>query len=33
MENIREAVCCVLEVMKEKGAKPESNIQVLDLAV
>jgi predicted RNase H-like HicB family nuclease len=33
MENVREAVCGVLEVMKEKGTKPESNIQVLDLAV
>jgi predicted RNase H-like HicB family nuclease len=33
MENVREAICGVLEVMKEKGTKPESNIQVLDLAV
>ncbi len=33
MENIREAVSGVLEVMKANGTEPESNIQVLDLAV
>jgi len=33
MENVREAVSGVLEVMKTNGTKPESNIQVLDLAV
>jgi predicted RNase H-like HicB family nuclease len=33
MENIREAITGVLEVMKEQGQKPETNIQILDLAV
>jgi predicted RNase H-like HicB family nuclease len=33
MENVREAITGVLEVMKTNGTKPESNIQVLDLAV
>jgi predicted RNase H-like HicB family nuclease len=33
MENIREAVSGVLEVMEANGTKPESNIQILDLAV
>jgi predicted RNase H-like HicB family nuclease len=33
MENIREAITGVLEVMKEQGKSPESNIQILDIAV
>jgi predicted RNase H-like HicB family nuclease len=31
MENIREAIAGVLEVMRARGTKPESNIQILDL--
>ena len=31
--NIREAVEGVLAVMKEHGGQPESNIQILDIAV
>jgi predicted RNase H-like HicB family nuclease len=33
MENVREAIGGVLEVMREQGKQPESNIQVLDVAV
>ena len=33
MENVREAITGVLEVMKEQGTQPESNIQILDIAV
>ena len=33
MINIREAISGVLEVMKEQGKRPESNIQILDVAV
>jgi predicted RNase H-like HicB family nuclease len=33
MDNIREAIAGVLEVMKEQGARPEANIQILDVAV
>jgi predicted RNase H-like HicB family nuclease len=33
MSNIREAITGVLEVMREQGASPESNIQILDVAV
>jgi hypothetical protein len=33
MANVREAITGVLEVMKEQGARPEANIQILDLAV
>ena len=33
MENIREAISGVLEVMKARGAKPESDIRILDLVV
>jgi hypothetical protein len=33
MENVREAITGVLEVMKEQGKRPESNIQILDVAV
>ena len=31
--NLREAISGVLEVLKEQGGKPESNIQILDVAV
>jgi predicted RNase H-like HicB family nuclease len=31
--NVREAIAGVLEVMKEQGGCPESNIQILDVAV
>ena len=31
--NIREAIAGVLEVMREQGKQPESNIQILDIAV
>jgi predicted RNase H-like HicB family nuclease len=33
MDNVREAIAGVREVMKERGAQPELNIQVLDVAV
>ena len=33
MQNVREAIAGVLEVMKEQGKRPESNIQILDIAV
>ena len=33
MDNVREAIAGVLEVMKETGRQPESNIQILDVAV
>ena len=33
MDNVREAIAGVLEVMKEQGGQPESNIQILDIAV
>ena len=33
MENVREAIAGVLAVMKEQGTLPESNIQILDVAV
>jgi predicted RNase H-like HicB family nuclease len=33
MENVREAIMGVLEVMKEQGKRPEPNIQILDVAV
>jgi predicted RNase H-like HicB family nuclease len=32
-ENIREAIAGVLEVMNEDGGQPESNIQIVDVAV
>jgi len=32
-DNVREAIAGVLEVMKEQGRSPESNIQVLDVPV
>ena len=31
--NVREAIAGVLEVMREQGKQPESNIQILDIAV
>jgi predicted RNase H-like HicB family nuclease len=33
MENIREAIAGVLEVMNEQGGEPESNIQIVEVAV
>jgi len=33
MQNVREAIAGVLEVMKEQGTRPESKIQILDVAV
>jgi predicted RNase H-like HicB family nuclease len=33
LENVREAITGVLEVMKEQGKRPETNIQILDIAV
>lgn len=33
MENVREAIAGVLEVMREQGKQPELNIQILDIAV
>ena len=33
MENVREAISGVLEVMQEQGRRPEPNIRVLDIAV
>ena len=31
--NIREAIVGVLEVLKEQGREPDSNVQILDVAV
>ena len=31
--NIREATAGVLEVLREQGRKPDSNIQILDVAI
>lgn len=33
MENVREAINGVLAVMREQGTQPETNIQILDVAV
>jgi predicted RNase H-like HicB family nuclease len=33
MENGREAIAGVLEVLRQEGRQPEPNIQVLDIAV
>jgi predicted RNase H-like HicB family nuclease len=33
MANVREAITGVLEVMREQGSQPESNVQILDVAV
>ncbi len=32
-DNIREAIVGVLEVLKEQGQEPDTNIQILDVAV
>ena len=32
-QNIREAIAGVLEVLREQGRKPDSSIQILDVAV
>ena len=32
-QNIREAIAGVLEVLKEQGREPDSNIQILEVAV
>ncbi len=31
--NIREAIAGVIEVLKEQGREPDSNVQILDVAV
>jgi predicted RNase H-like HicB family nuclease len=33
LENVREAIAGVLEVLKEQGRQPESNVRILDVAV
>ena len=33
LANVREAISGVLEAMAEQGREPESNIQILDVAV
>jgi len=33
LSNLREAIAGVLDVMREDGLKPESSIQVVELAV
>jgi predicted RNase H-like HicB family nuclease len=33
MENIREAISGVLEVLREQGVEPEANIRILEVAV
>jgi predicted RNase H-like HicB family nuclease len=33
LENIREAMSGVLEVLRERGQEPESNIRILEIAV
>ena len=33
LANLREAIAGTLEVMKEEGATPESNAQILEVAV
>ena len=33
MENVKEAIAGVLEVMREQGKRPEENIRILDIAV
>ena len=32
-QNIREAIAGVLEVLQEQGREPDSNIQILEVAV
>ncbi|MBL8220648.1 MAG: type II toxin-antitoxin system HicB family antitoxin [Bryobacterales bacterium] len=33
MDHVREAIAGVLEVLREEGREPESNIRILDVAV
>ena len=33
MNNVREAIAGILDVMREKGGQPEPNIRILDVAV
>ena len=33
MDNVREAIAGVRDVLREQGRQPESNIQILDVAV
>ena len=33
MDNVREAIAGVLEVLEEQGGRPEANIRILDVAV
>jgi predicted RNase H-like HicB family nuclease len=33
LANLREAIAGTLEVMKEEGTTPESNVQILEVAV
>ena len=33
MENVRDAINGVLEVMREQGQQPQSTVRVLDIAV
>jgi predicted RNase H-like HicB family nuclease len=33
MDNVSEAIAGVLEVLKEQGGQPESNIRILEVAV
>jgi len=33
MENVREAIAGVLEVLRKEGRQPDANIQVLEVAV
>ena len=33
LENVREAIAGVLEVLREQGRQPESKIRILDVAV
>ena len=33
MDNMSEAIALVLEVLREQGGQPESNIRILDVAV
>jgi predicted RNase H-like HicB family nuclease len=33
MENVRDAITGVLEVLRERGGKPEASVRILDIAV
>jgi len=33
LANLREAIAGTLEVMREEGTTPESNVQILEVAV